>query len=103
MPSNSSPDHGLPFIEIFERYGREVVEQQMVELKAYAERLTRAAISSIPNGRYESEDAMEGSAQGDRHPIRLALTIEGGSATFDFTGARFVAPFSCAASGPDSR
>lgn len=73
-------------LSLFERYGRADVERQMAALKAYAERLTRAAIAAIPGGRYEAEDAMENSDGSLRFPIRLALLVEGDSATFDFTG-----------------
>jgi N-methylhydantoinase B len=58
----------------------------MAELKAYAERLTRAAIAAIPDGRYEAEDAMEAADSGDPYPIRLAMTVAGDSVTFDFAG-----------------
>jgi N-methylhydantoinase B/oxoprolinase/acetone carboxylase alpha subunit len=60
------------------------------EVTAYGERRMRAALAAIPDGRWEFEDEIDscGPAPEQQRPakIRLALTIDGDTATFDFTG-----------------
>jgi N-methylhydantoinase B/oxoprolinase/acetone carboxylase alpha subunit len=62
------------------------------EVLAYGERRMRAALSDLPRGSWRVEDVVDSSgASGDAGSsspatIRLRLTIEGTSATFDFTG-----------------
>lgn len=67
-----------------ERYGTAELSNAMDLLLDYTARLTRAAITEIPDGRYESEDWLE-MPSGKDVAIRLRLTISGDSATFDFT------------------
>ncbi len=75
-------------LELVGRYGRRVVAQQMSALQDYAERLTRAAIGSIPNGTYTFEDFLDDDGESDEPvPIRLRLTSRGGGLHFDFTGS----------------
>ena len=57
----------------------------MSELKNYAERLTRSAISEIPDGIYEAVDHMEGK-ENVLLPICVKTTVKGDTITFDFTG-----------------
>nr|WP_295879036.1 hydantoinase B/oxoprolinase family protein [uncultured Thiohalocapsa sp.] len=53
----------------------------------YGERLARAAVRAIPDGRYAFEDMLDDDGRGQQDiPIRLALTIAGDSALCDFTG-----------------
>jgi N-methylhydantoinase B len=70
---------------LFERYGRQEVFAMMAALQDYAERLTRAAIETIPPGRYEADDVMELSG-GRLIPVRVAVSVKGSDITFDFTG-----------------
>ncbi|MBT5774992.1 MAG: hydantoinase B/oxoprolinase family protein [Dehalococcoidia bacterium] len=53
-------------------------------LLEHGDRAVRAVISEIPDGRYEFEDRLEVGPEG--LAIRLALSIEGDEAHFDFTG-----------------
>src|SRR5919197_1827018 len=61
--------------ELCERRGRERVVAAMDELYAYSERVVRAAIARLPDGRHEGE--LE---------IRVAVTIAGDELELDFTG-----------------
>jgi N-methylhydantoinase B len=53
-------------------------------LLEHGDRVVRAVILDIPDGRYEFEDRLEVGPEG--LAIRLALSIEGDEAHFDFTG-----------------
>ena len=69
------------------RYGRRVSLAYAAALQDYTERVLRAAIRGIPDGRYEFDDALDDDGFGDT-PIRIraAVTIRGDRATIDFTG-----------------
>ena len=56
----------------------------MDELFRYSERVVRAAIASLPDGRYEARDALE-PATGELE-IRVAVTIAGDETQIDFAG-----------------
>ncbi len=69
------------------RYGREITAEYGRHLQDYAEEMTRAAISAIPDGDYSFEDFMDDDGQGNVDlPICVTVTIEGDSATIDFEG-----------------
>jgi N-methylhydantoinase B len=70
--------------ELCARRGRELVASAMDELYAYSERIVRAAIAHIPDGRYEAEDVLE--AIDDDLTIRAAVTIAGDEVEIDFAG-----------------
>jgi N-methylhydantoinase B len=56
----------------------------------YGERLTRAAISALPDGTYQFEDHVEGmdaDGGGRLHRICVEVTIDGGELHADFTGS----------------
>jgi N-methylhydantoinase B len=53
----------------------------------YAERRTREALRRLPAGRYEAASQVEGDGVTEEDlPIRVAVTIEGGSIEVDFEG-----------------
>jgi N-methylhydantoinase B len=56
----------------------------MDELYAYSERMVRAALADLPDGRGEAEDVVE-AVDGDV-PIRCAVEIAGDEIRIDFTG-----------------
>jgi len=66
------------------------------ELVDYGERRMRAAITRLPDGRYEFADVLDsaGPRPAQQTPTRivLALTIDGDTATFDFTGTEAQRP-----------
>ncbi len=67
--------------ELCGRRGRERVLAAMNELYAYSERLVRAGIAAMPDGRYEAEDELD-----DGTRICVALEIRGEEIAFDFAG-----------------
>src|SRR5438874_8165522 len=70
--------------ELCERRGRENVTAAMDELYAYAERMVRAALARLPDGRGEAEDVVE-AVDGDL-PIRCTVELAGDEIRFDFAG-----------------
>ena len=74
--------------EMVDRYGLTVVGRNMSRLQQYSERMMRAAIRKLPDGEYRFEDFLDGDGI-SAEPVRIAVavTIEGDSATVDFTGS----------------
>ena len=70
--------------ELSERRGRDQVVAAMDELYAYSERVVRAAIAALPDGRYEAEDVLEGT-EADL-TIRCAVAVAGDEVEIDFDG-----------------
>ena len=70
--------------DLCEVRGREQVANAMDELYAYSERIVRAGLDRLPNGRFEAEDVLE-APEGDL-PIRVAVTVAGDEIAFDFSG-----------------
>ena len=74
--------------ETVKRYGRRATLAYGVALQDYTERVVRAAIREIPDGRYEFEDALDD--DGFRETpvkIRAAIVVKGDRAVIDFTGS----------------
>jgi N-methylhydantoinase B len=73
---------------LLDRYGRETVDAAIAELKRRSERMMRAQIESIPDGRYESIAYLDSDGVvNEPLEIRLAVTVEGSSIAFDFSGS----------------
>ncbi len=73
--------------EIVAHYGLADVLTQAEALIAYAERLTRAAIRLMPDGRYTFSDYLDDDGQSDELlPIAVTLTIAGETLHADFGG-----------------
>jgi N-methylhydantoinase B len=70
--------------ELCERRGRKRVAAAMDELLTYSERVVRAAIRGLPDGRFTGEDALE--IPSGQLPIRAAVTIDGDTIDIDFEG-----------------
>ena len=70
--------------ELVDRRGPDRVEAAMTELFAYSERRVRAAIASLPDGRYEASDTLE--AQDGELVVRAAVTVAGDEIEIDFAG-----------------
>jgi N-methylhydantoinase B len=66
-----------------------MVQVYMQEVMAYAERLTRAAIRTLPDGVYSFEDWIDDDGIDVGKPIRLVVTLtkQGDSITADWTGS----------------
>jgi len=70
--------------ELSAHRGRDRVAAAMDELHGYSERIVRAALADLPDGRAEAEDAVE-AVQGDL-PIHCTVEIAGDAVRIDFTG-----------------
>src|SRR5579884_4538781 len=70
--------------ELCERRGRGRVAAAMDELHAYSERLVRAAIAELPDGRWEAADVVE-AADGELE-IRASIEIAGDEIRIDLEG-----------------
>jgi N-methylhydantoinase B len=70
--------------ELCERRGRDRVGAAMDELLAYSERVVRAALRALPDGRYEGADALETTS--GLLEVRAAVTIAGDAIDIDFSG-----------------
>ncbi len=71
---------------LIDRYGEDVVEDAIVELKSRAAQQMRAKIATIPDGNYEGESIVDSDGVDDR-PLRIALTLrkEGTELYFDLS------------------
>ena len=91
--------------ELAERHGREQLGVAMAEILAYAERRTRKALASLPDGVYRARDVLEvdfasggplpritgerttGTDSGGKDVVlRVEVTIRGDHLTLDFSG-----------------
>jgi len=70
--------------ELCARRGRERIAAAMDELYAYSERMVRAAIARLPDGRRSAEDVVEG-VEGEL-TIRVTVDVRGDDIGIDFTG-----------------
>lgn len=77
------------FLELVDEYGEETVDVYMAEIIDYAERLTRAAVSDLPDGEHSFEDWIDDDGIDIDKPIRLFVTVtkKGDEMTFDWTGS----------------
>lgn len=75
-------------LEIVARRGAAEATQYAAHLIEYAARLMRHAITTIPNGTYEAEDALDDDGTNSHPvPIRVRITIKDSRARVDFTGS----------------
>ncbi len=74
--------------ELAERHGIERLRAGMEEILAYADRRTRVALATLPDGFYTAEDVLEDDAFGAPRDVtlRLIATISGDRLTLDFGG-----------------
>jgi N-methylhydantoinase B len=70
--------------ELCARRGRDRVAAAMAELFDYSERVVRAAIRELPDGRFEAADSLE--TNDGPLEIRATVTIAGDSIDVDFVG-----------------
>ena len=85
IASNKTGERRL--LSLAAKYGSRDVQEYMGHLQDYAERMTREAISRIPDGTYAFEDRMDDDGQGNGPlPIVVTLTVSGDEACIDFTG-----------------
>ncbi len=79
--------------EIVQRHGLPRVQLVMDELQDYSEKLMRAFLTKVPQGRYEAEDFLDDDGAGSG-PVRIAVALTFAPAaagkpivTVDFTGS----------------
>ncbi|HEX7255563.1 MAG TPA: hydantoinase B/oxoprolinase family protein [Gaiellaceae bacterium] len=70
--------------ELCARHGAARIRAAMDKLLAYSERVVRAGIGHLPDGRFEATDVLE-ATEGELE-IRAAVTIAGDGLEVDFTG-----------------
>ena len=73
--------------ELLERYGWPLFQAVTERILDESEIRLRQQLASFPAGRYEAEDYLDDTGQGDT-PVKLkvAVTLAGDSITFDYTG-----------------
>lgn len=74
-------------LQIFERYGLEETRSAISAYLDFTEKRFRSAVQSLPPGRYQAEDWLDGDREGELCPVRLTLTVDADSLHFDFTGS----------------
>jgi N-methylhydantoinase B len=70
--------------ELCARHGAGRIRSAMDQLLAYSERVVRAGIERLPDGRFEAEDVLE-AREGDL-AIRVTVVIDGDELEVDFAG-----------------
>jgi len=71
--------------ELAGRVGEGTLAQATAEVRAYAERRTRACLAALPDGTRSARDVLEG-REGDLG-LRLEATVQGDELLLDFTGS----------------
>lgn len=74
-------------IELTNRYSLDQIEQAMRELLAYTERMTRAFLEELPDGKYSFNDFLDDDGiTSSPVEIKVTITIDHDEAVVDFTG-----------------
>lgn len=73
---------------LVDRYGIDRLKSQIEFLFDSTEKMVRAEIARIPDGRYESESWMfyDGIHEGSKFKIKVAVTVKGDEIFFDYSG-----------------
>jgi N-methylhydantoinase B len=82
-----------------QKYGTDTLLAIFDEIIASSEAQSRAVVASLPDGEYFAEDVIDGDGIVDTPiPVKVKVTIAGGTVTADFTGSSPVAagPVNCA-------
>jgi N-methylhydantoinase B len=75
------------YLQLIERYGRDVVQRSIAAIMDHAEAMARARTRTIPDGVYEAESYMDddGIEVGKPVPIKVRVVVKGGEMTVDLT------------------
>lgn len=75
-------------LEIFDKFGRGIVEAAIAAVQRHGEEQTRAALASLPQGSWTAVDWLDDDGIGDE-PLRMqaTVTIADGAFTVDFAGS----------------
>ena len=80
-------------LELYERYGADVVDAACEQLLDDSETRMRAALRALGNGTFHSRDTLEARDGSASIPLALALTLHDGEARFDYTGTHAQLPY----------
>jgi N-methylhydantoinase B len=74
-------------LKLLEKYGLEVFESHKAYLFDSTEKMMRAEIRTIPNGKYKGEATVyyDGRTPGSKYQIRVTITVEDEKITFDYS------------------
>lgn len=73
---------------LLDRFGYDTVQSARRDIFAQSERLERAAIAAIPNGRYQAEGSLDSDGPGGEPvPVRLSVLVDGETITLDLEGS----------------
>jgi len=77
------------FVELMDRYGKQVVLDATQQLMDYTERVLRQRIAAIPDGEYRAEGFLDddGKNRDVRLPIKVCVRIKGDGIEIDLTGS----------------
>jgi N-methylhydantoinase B len=74
-------------LDLVARYGISTLESAFAEMLEYTERIARATIESLPDGRYEFHDYLDDDGiDPDPIPIQVAVEVHGSELCVDFEG-----------------
>ncbi len=76
-------------VDLLNKYGSEPIDEIILEMYDYSERITRLAIDQMPEGTWTAEDHIDsnGLDLDKQILIKVAVTIKGSDITIDFTGS----------------
>jgi N-methylhydantoinase B len=74
------------YLKLCERYGVDTLDQVCARLMDYAEKMTRMAISAIPDGRYAFSAKFDTSLWHEVLDLKVVIEVAGDDIHFDFTG-----------------
>jgi N-methylhydantoinase B len=72
------------FVELLDRYGRDVVQEAIARFYAETEQKCRAAVAAIPDGVYEAESYIDW--RGGGYDIKVKVVVSGSDMTIDLSG-----------------
>ena len=77
------------FVELMDRYGRQMVLDATQQLMDYTERVLRQRIAAIPDGEYRAEGFLDddGKNRDVRLPIKVCVRVKGDGIEIDLTGS----------------
>ena len=91
----------LRLVEIFDKYGRSTTLNSFREILLASEKLSRIAISKLPDGTYTATDYIDGDGIAEeRYQVNVKVTISGDEIIVDFTGCcdQLQGPVNCSRS-----
>jgi N-methylhydantoinase B len=72
------------FVELLDRYGKDVVQEAIARFYAETEQKCRAAVAAIPDGVYEAESYIDW--RGGGYDIKVKVVVSGSDMTIDLSG-----------------